>query len=101
MTNYGLFRFNKIGVDDVKWMMESGYISAIGHEATAKLFSLVTGIDVQPNRLQVKMNVGDTAIVFWLNSRQPEGVVITDINTLERIGYSFGLITMLERAYNE
>ena len=72
------------------------FVSAVGHESTAKLFSLTTGVDVKPSRLQVKMAPGDDAIVFWLNKRQPEGVVIDTIEELNRIGYSFGLLSMLE-----
>jgi len=95
-TNFGLFRYSRLTSNEVVELMKRGYVNAIGHEATAKLFSLVTGIEVKANRLQVKMIAGDSAIVFCLNSRQPEGMVITSVETLEQIGYSFGLLKMLE-----
>lgn len=100
-TNFGLFRYSRLTSNEVMDLMKGGYVSAIGHEATAKLFSLVTGIEVKANRLQVKMIAGDSAIVFWLNSRQPEGVVITSVGMLEQIGYSFGLLKMLEEEARE
>jgi len=51
-------------------------ISAVGHESTAKMLSELLGFEVPVNRTMVKLNTGDTAIIFQLFTRLPEGRVL-------------------------
>lgn len=63
-------------------------ISAIGHEATAGIFSVILGEDVPVNRIPAVQEPGDVGLVMKMNGRIMEGTVITDMKELERIGYS-------------
>jgi len=99
MTNYGLFRYTKTTLEQIQEILtHEEFINAIGHESTAKLFSQITGIQVQPNRLQVKMLKGDEAVVFWANKRLPEGYVVQTVEELQEIGFTFGWLEMLAEA---
>ena len=44
------------------------------------------------NRQQFKQEVGQKAIIFKLNSRLQEGQVLTTIQEIESIGYTFQLL---------
>ncbi len=69
-------------------VQRKGFTSAIGHKATADILSMLLGVDVPVSRTQVKMNVGDEAIILTLNKRLEEGQVIRTIEELEKVGYS-------------
>lgn len=58
--------------------------SAIGHEATAAALSMLLGIKVPTNRIAIKMQPGEGAIVFQLRGRLAEGQVIKSIEELEK-----------------
>jgi hypothetical protein len=62
-------------------------ISAVGHDATAKLMSDLLGYDVKSNRVEVFFQEGDQAIALTLRKRLKEGEVLTTVQELERIGY--------------
>ena len=53
-------------------------VSAVGHESTAKLLSRILGIEVPMNRIQIKMEDGDWAIVLQLLIRLEEGRVLNE-----------------------
>ena len=61
-----------------KWLENNQFISAVGHESTAKIISQKLGMEVKPNRIMVKMKEGDIAIVFQLLQRLPEGKVLSE-----------------------
>ena len=72
-------RIVKLTEEEAKqWLENNEFISAIGHESTAKIISQRLGIDVKPNRIQIKMKEGDMAIVFQLLQRLPEGKVLSE-----------------------
>lgn len=66
--------------------------SAIGHESTAEILSELLGVKVPVNRQNYQQKVGESAIVFKLKTRAPEGVVLSK-EEIEKIGYEFGLLT--------
>ena len=97
VTNYGIFRYTKISLEETQGLLSMGnYVCAIGHDSTAKLFSQITNHEVEPNRVQVKMNKGDNAIVFWASKRLPEGYVVETVEELQQIGFTFGYLEMLK-----
>ncbi len=99
ITNYGIFTYEELQLGEVRQKLKNNaIICAIGHESTAKLFSIITGYEVTPNRIQVKMVNGDHAIVFWMNKRLPEGYIVTTIEELSEIGFSFGWLSMVKAA---
>ncbi len=50
--------------------------------------------DVPVNRQAYASKVGDTAIVFKLNGRPPEGKILT-VDEMEAIGYEFFVLVHL------
>jgi len=91
LTDWGEYKFSKISLEEVKSFLNGDFISAIGHEGTASLMTRLTGIEMPANRIQVKMAVGDQAIVFRVLTRLPEGKVLSE-EELQTIPYEFGLL---------
>lgn len=92
LTEYGSYEFSKINLDDAEHLLlHSKFVSAIGHEATAKLMSMLTSVEIPVNRISIKMLKGDFAIVFRLLQRLPEGKVLS-IEELKKIPFEFALL---------
>ncbi|HNC58634.1 MAG TPA: DUF1874 domain-containing protein [Leptospiraceae bacterium] len=53
--------------------------------------SELLGVTVPVNRIEYRQETGDTAIVFKLKGRPPEGAILSK-EQLEEIGYDFGII---------
>lgn len=53
------------------------WISAVGHEDTAKVMSEILNIEVPANRIAIHVQEGDTLLVFQLLDRLPEGKILT------------------------
>lgn len=68
----------RISVDEARRILSNGFISAVGHEATAKLLSRVLGINVPLNRNSIFMEKGDRAVHFFLKQRLPAGTVLEE-----------------------
>jgi len=64
--------------DEVRRIVAQGFVSAIGHEATAKIVTSRIGVSVQVNRISIQLKAGDVLVVFQLLSRLPEGKVLTE-----------------------
>lgn len=78
LTEYGLFQFTKI--DDLKTakeFVEGEFVSAIGHQGTAELLTNLLNREIKANRLQIKMNKGDEALVVRLKIRLEEGRILS------------------------
>ena len=94
LTEYGSFDFRKSSLPEVKELLSQGnFTSAIGHEGTATLISQLTGVSTPVNRVAIKMQPGDMAIVFRLLTRLPEGKILTQ-EELEKVPYEFGILKM-------
>ena len=88
----GTIRQSKITLQIAEQLIrENGFVSAIGHSATAELISTLFGIDCQVNRINFLQEVGQYAIVFRLRERQAEGVILNK-DEIERIGYDLLLM---------
>jgi hypothetical protein len=61
-----------------KIVKEMPFISAVGHEATAKVLSELLGVEIPFNRITVKMKEGDAGLHFVLRTRLPEGKVLSE-----------------------
>ena len=95
-TTNGLYRVSDISIEEAKFLIaKKGYVSAIGHESTAKIISNLIGLNVEKNRINFVQMVGQKAVVFKLNRRPEEGVVLTK-EQVEQVGYSFKLMERLE-----
>ena len=93
LTEYGSFDFRKSSLPEVKELLSQGFTSAIGHEATASLMSELTGINIPVNRVAIKMQPGDIAVVFRLLTRLPEGKVLS-LDEIAKIPYELGILEM-------
>lgn len=101
LTSYGTFRFEPISLERARELVQEfqrpgkRVQSAIGHQSTADLLTVLLGIPVQKDRMELNQTVEDLALVFKLSRRPPEGKVLTR-EEIEEIGYEFGLMTRLE-----
>ena len=68
---------SEIDIEQVKELLSGEFISAIGHESTAKVLSELLGVEIKPNRIQIKVEYGDDLVVFQLMTRIPEGKVLS------------------------
>jgi len=64
--------------EDVKNILNQGFTSAVGHEATSKIISTQLGIQVPTNRVSIKLSAGDVLIVYQLLTRLPEGKILSE-----------------------
>ncbi|ABR36470.1 MULTISPECIES: YddF family protein [Clostridium] len=95
-TTNGVYKISDIDIKEAKELLiENGFISAIGHEATAEAVSDTFNMDIKMNRINFKQEVGQKAIVFKLNERPEEGRILSR-KEIEEIGYSFKLMERLE-----
>lgn len=94
ITTIGLFRSHALSIDEAHALVRTqGFFSAIGHAQTAAIVSELLGIDCPMNRCEFRQRPGQRALVFCLAHRLEEGQVLRDREDIERIGYSFMLIT--------
>ena len=70
-------------VEDVKNILNQGFVSAIGHEATAKIITTQLGVNVPVNRVSISLKRGDTLLVYQLLKRLEEGKVLTEQEMME------------------
>lgn len=54
------------------------YVSCVGHAATAKVMSQLTGAEILANRLDISLAPGDSIVVFQLLERLPEGKILSE-----------------------
>jgi len=90
-----LVRARQISLEEARTLLQGGFLSAVGHKATAELLTSVLGVPVPENRIAVSLREGDMAIAFLLSKRLPEGMVIHSPEELNQIGYTFWLYEVL------
>jgi len=95
LTNFGIFTYKPISLSEAIEQLKQGFVSAVGHEATANFLTQITGIQIPVNRVQIQMKPGDRAIVFQVLTRLPEGKVLS-FEELKAVPYRLGLLTMEE-----
>jgi len=70
-------RVRSLTLEEVKDLLKEGYVSAVGHQATAEVLTLLTGTPIPVNRIAVSLSLGDRLIVFQLRVRLEEGRILT------------------------
>jgi hypothetical protein len=78
----------------IKFMGVAGLTSAVGHQATASVLSKLLGVEIPFNRIQVKLEKKDVALVFQLLTRLEEGRVLTE-EEIRSLGYRFYIVEVL------
>lgn len=95
LTAEGNYTLKGISLEEAqKLVQENEILSAVGHESTAEILTELLGIEVPVNRITFEQETGQQALVFKLNVRQPEGVILSR-EEIEAIGYKFQLLTKL------
>lgn len=95
-TTNGLYKISDITMEEAKKLIEEyGFVSAIGHEATAEVMSELFGVVIEMNRIQFLQEIHQKAVVLKLNVRPPEGTVLNR-EEIEKIGYTFKLMERLQ-----
>lgn len=96
LTEDGVYALTTISLADAKGLVEKNSLdSAVGHASTAEIMTELLGIEIPVNRQNFRQEVGQQALIFKLNSRPPEGKILTR-DEIEEIGYKFQLLTRLE-----
>jgi hypothetical protein len=96
LTNYGLFEYSPLEVEEARRLVKENEIqSAVGHKSTAAILSELLGIEVAVNRTEYSQEPGETALVFKLKGRAPEGQILSS-EEIEKIGYEFGLLRRIK-----
>jgi hypothetical protein len=76
-------RVRPIHVGDVEGLLRvHDFVSAVGHEATARILTLLLGIEVPFNRVAIRLVPGDHLIVFQLGVRLQEGQILSEEEVL-------------------
>jgi len=98
LTNFGTFKYSPISLTEAKeLLLRNEFISAVGHEETAKLMSTLFEIEIPTNRISVKMEKGDVAIVFRIKTRLGEGEVLSEEKLKEMMDkIEIGLMEKIE-----
>jgi hypothetical protein len=104
MTNYllsttvvpnganGIWEIQPSTASAVKVNLVQPWVSAVGHESTARLMSEVLDIGIPVNREAINPMPGDKLFCFKLKGRAPEGVVL-DREQVETMGYEWLVMT--------
>ena len=94
ITAEGLFRSRTLTLPEARALVDAqGFSSAIGHAPTAELISRLLNIECPMCRRACVQLPGQQALVFRLARRLGEGLVLVNVEEIERVGYSFMLIT--------
>ena len=95
LTKYGLWQFEgPLTIPAARSILEDGFISAVGHSASADILSRLLGIAIPVNRIEIIMESGDRALILRLMQRLPEGKILTAAE-LQATPFELGLLTRL------
>jgi predicted membrane GTPase involved in stress response len=71
--------FWKIDLETARRIIkEMPFVSAVGHETTARVLTELLEVEIPHNRIAVRMKEGDAGLHFVLRTRLPEGKVLSE-----------------------
>jgi hypothetical protein len=83
LLNEGVvIKASPITLEEAKALLQQGFVSAVGHESTARVLGHLLGVEVPFNRVQISIKEGDVIISFQFLVRLPEGKVLGDDEVL-------------------
>jgi hypothetical protein len=83
LLNAGVvIKASPISLEEAKTLLSEGFVSAVGHESTARVLSMLLGTEVPFNRAQISIKEGDVIVSFQFLVRLPEGKVLGDEEVL-------------------
>ncbi len=93
LTSYGDYSFSgAIAVEQARALIVNNeFVSAIGHQSTADVLSVLLEVEVPVNRVRIEMQAGDKALVFRLLARMEEGRVFSR-EEIENLPFEFGVL---------
>lgn len=97
ITAYGTYKYEPLTLEHARrivaeFQSEGKEIqSAIGHQSTADLLTMLLNFPVNVNRIEFEQTPTDAALIFKLKGRVSEGKVLSR-EELETMGYEFGLL---------
>jgi hypothetical protein len=95
-TTDGLYWVSEITPKEAQDLIRTyGFVSAVGHEASAEVLSAVLETEIPMNRIQFIQSVGQKAVALMLNIRPPEGTVLSTAEMLD-VGFTLKLMERLE-----
>ncbi len=77
-----IIKASPISLGEVKALLKEGFVSAVGHESTARVLGRLLGVEVPFNRVQISVGEGDVIISFQFLIRLPEGKVLGEDEVL-------------------
>ena len=89
----------RASIEEVRQLLSRGFVSAVGHQATADLLTSLLQVPVQFNRIAVKAAPGDVLVHFVLRERIPEGKVLT-LEELQSLPFDFAISEIEEVSEN-
>jgi hypothetical protein len=91
-TADGEYSLRTVTLDEALKLIDGREIlSAVGHESTAQVLTALLGQDIPVNRIQFEQQPGQSALVFKLNGRAPEGQILT-ADEVAAIGYTLKIM---------
>ncbi len=65
ITAPGVYEYCLISPAEAReWLRQGGWVSTVGYAETAEALSTLSGMEIPVNRIIIKMEVGDEALVF-------------------------------------
>jgi Holliday junction resolvasome RuvABC ATP-dependent DNA helicase subunit len=78
---------------DVKNVLKDGFVSAVGHEATAQVITSQLGVQVPVNRISIQLKDSDVLVVFQLLTRLPEGKIL-GVDEMRQLQAKWYIVTL-------
>lgn len=74
LEKHSLVEVTPLTMQEVKELLGSDFVSAVGHQDTAGVLTTLLGVDIPFNRINVTLTPGDSLVVAQLiGGRLPEG----------------------------
>ena len=93
LTDYGLWQYSgPVSIEQAKEILHQGFSSAVGHQSSADFLSLLLGMEIPMNRVQITMKPGDKALILNLKVRLQENQILTRSAELEQLPFELGVL---------